>query len=770
MRTYLITASRIIFISLLVISITKGAYAQYYSFYKPFYDSNRKSLSELNSLLSKTGRDTSRVKYLIGVADHFIDRPGVQKADMDSAAQYFKKAADLANALGSEKWKHNTLMAYGQFYAEQKLPDKQKEVYRKAILMSQKSGNKELEAESWFYLSYNLQSTASQDNYYIKLAAIVICKALYQQSKNRPKEVFALKELADYHLQLGSYNLAEKEMLEVISYYKSVNSKYIYYSYDLISAVYNHKGDLSKALYYAICTLKACQKENKELEGIFIRRLAEAYAAIGKRSESIEWYTKSFNHYADRHEPICLMILSELTTELVYNGEAQKALELINKTRKRFPQKDDETMFWFDMAFGECYTALGKFDQARPYINNLEKELIIEPDDYEMSTHLYFTIGRFYFAQKKYDQAHKNLLKAVRNTTLSKLPLLIRLYKLLYEIDIIRKNPAGAIVNLQKYHKLQDSVFTQEKLNTFERLQVEFKASQKENENELLRKKSQLQSQQLDRDKLIKRTTFGGIGFLCLVIVLLYSRFNLKKRVNTILIKQKKTIDIAYAKLEESLQQKNKLISEKESLIKEVHHRVKNNLQLTMSLLNSQSYFLEDQSAIAAIKESQHRIKSIALVHQKLYQTDHVATININPYVSELVDYLKDSLGDGKRINFELDLMDIEMDIANAVPLGLFLNEAITNIFKYAFPESLTGNVSISLHPYDQTRNLLQIKDNGIGLPDGFDEKGNNTLGMTLMKGLSTQMDGELVIENKQGVSISLIFENKESEPLTLND
>lgn len=769
MKNNLLPLSRTLLIFLLinVLSIMV-ADAQYDTYYKPFYNPNLKTLPVLKKILARTARDTSRVKYLLAIADYFMDQPGARQVDMDSVGAYLKKAYALASNRGSEKWKHNTLMLYGQFYAEQALPDKQKEVYSKAIFMAQKSGNKALEADSWFYFACNLHSTPTQDNNDIKVASLAVSKLVYHQSKNRLMEAFVLKQLADYHLQQGSYDRAEKEMLTVLAYYKSINYKYIYYTYDLLSAIYNHKGDLSKALYYALCTLKSCEKENKELDGIFLRRLAEAYSSIGKRKESIEWYVKSFEHYANRYEPHCLMILSELTTELIYNGEAGKALDLINKTKRRFPDKGDFFTFWFNMAYGECYTALGQFAKAAPYIDNLSKRVFREPTNDELDTQVYFNIGKFYFAQKKYDEAHTNLQMATKTELLASLPVKIRLYQLLYQIDMIRKNPSAAIVDLQKFHKLQDSVFTQEKTNTIERLQIEYNASQKESENELLRKKSELQSQQLGRDKLIKRSTFFGLVFLSVVLILLYSRFNLKKRVNKILVMQKKSIDLAYAKLEVSIQQKNKLIDEKEGLIKEVHHRVKNNLQLTMSLLNSQSYYLEDPSAIAAIRESQHRIKSIALIHQKLYQTENVATININPYVSELVDYLRDSIGGGKQITFEMNLMDLEMDIAQAVPLGLFLNEAITNIFKYAFPGAMTGHVQITLQPYDNTRNLLRITDNGIGLPEGFDNEQSNTLGMTLMKGLSTQMDGDLVIESKNGLSISLIFENTESLPITL--
>ena len=747
------------------------ATAQYETYYKPFYNHAILPLPDLRIRLAKTAPDTTRVRYLLAIADSFLARPGSIPQDIDSVERYLKKADALAHSLGSEKWKHNTLMEYGQYYQERAMPEAQLEVYRRAIILSQKSRNKELEADAWFYYSNNFYFEDSEQQSRVQAAANAIATSLNRESNNALKAAFRLKLLADFHLVHGQYDLAETEMLEVIAIYRSYNYKYIYYSYDLMSAIYNHKGDLSKALYYALCTLKACENQYKKPEGIFLRRLAEAYAALGKRDESIKWYTRSFNHYAERNDGIIWqMVLSELTSELIYDNQASKALELINKTKKRFPKSDEYADFWFAMAYGDVYTALGKFDLAAPYIKISLAELANEVNNDELNTRVYYAAGGFYFAQKKYDQAHYYLQKAADKKIRANLPLLIRLYKKLYEIDMIKNRPAAAIINLQYYHKLQDSVFTQEKINTVERLQIEFNAAQKENENELLRKKSELQSQQLERDLLIKRSTFGGLGFLSLLVILLYSRFNLKKRVNGILVEQKKTIAIAYEKLEVSVQQKNKLIQDKERLIKEVHHRVNNNLQLTMSLLNSQSYYLEDQSAITAIRESQHRIKSIALVHQKLYQSDNVATVNINPYVAELVDYLRNSLGGDRYINFEMQLADLEMDIGQAVPLGLFLNEAITNIIKYAFPGSAKGKVEIGLSAQQGNFYLLKIKDNGIGLPAGANEGKSNTLGMTLMKGLSSQMDAELLMENDNGLTISLIFENRQTDSLTLND
>src|SRR5690606_4720811 len=141
---------------------------------------------------------------------------------------------------------------------------------------------------------------------------------------------------------------------------------------------------------------------------------------------------------------------------------------------------------------------------------------------------------------------------------------------------------------------------------------------------------------------------------------------------------------------QQQINQKNQdleqLLVEKERLLKEIHHRVKNNLQIVMSLLNSQVASLQDKAALSAIQDSQNRVQAMALIHQKLYQTEGVARIPMNAYIEEVVDYLQDSYALSRQVSFKLFIEPMELDVNLAVPLGLIINEAITNTFKYAFP------------------------------------------------------------------------------------
>ncbi|HEU5165046.1 MAG TPA: sensor histidine kinase, partial [Chitinophagaceae bacterium] len=144
------------------------------------------------------------------------------------------------------------------------------------------------------------------------------------------------------------------------------------------------------------------------------------------------------------------------------------------------------------------------------------------------------------------------------------------------------------------------------------------------------------------------------------------------------------------------------------------------------------------------------------LIHQKLYGSENVSSIDISVYVRELVSYLSDSFNIGQRIRFEYALEPLEMDVSQAVPLGLILNEAITNSLKYAFPDDRAGIVSISLFNTTADNYLLCISDNGVGITANFNKTGS--LGMSLMKGLSEDLDGDFSIENNNGTIIKISF------------
>jgi len=177
-----------------------------------------------------------------------------------------------------------------------------------------------------------------------------------------------------------------------------------------------------------------------------------------------------------------------------------------------------------------------------------------------------------------------------------------------------------------------------------------------------------------------------------------------------------------------------------------------------MSLLNSQSAYLTDEAAMLAIRDSQHRVQAISLIHQKLYQSENLSSIDMSAYIRELVEYLRDFFGTGQRIRFETHIDPVKLEVSYAVPIGLILNEAITNSIKYAFPGNKVGHIVISFRHMGGVNYLLTIADNGIGLPANIDSPQHDSLGMSLMRGLSDDIDGDFTIANDNGTVINISF------------
>ena len=223
---------------------------------------------------------------------------------------------------------------------------------------------------------------------------------------------------------------------------------------------------------------------------------------------------------------------------------------------------------------------------------------------------------------------------------------------------------------------------------------------------------------------------------------LLYRQSRMRKRNNTVITRKN--------------EQLQSLVTEKEWLIKEVHHRVKNNLHSVISLLEAQAAYLEND-ALQALEKSQHRIYAMSLIHQKLYQAEDIKTIDMATYIPELVQYLRDSFGISGKIHFNITVAPIQLNATQAIPLGLIINEALTNSIKYAFPGDRQGEITISLTE-ESAKYRLELADNGIGISNK-EEKAKGSLGLELMKGLAKEMRGEIKIENEDGVRISIIFE-----------
>ncbi len=210
--------------------------------------------------------------------------------------------------------------------------------------------------------------------------------------------------------------------------------------------------------------------------------------------------------------------------------------------------------------------------------------------------------------------------------------------------------------------------------------------------------------------------------------------------------------------LGEELKSSTLSLREKEQLLREIHHRVKNNLQIISSLLNLQTESTHDEKFLALIRESRNRIKSMALVHEMLYATADLSNIKLKNYIKTLYESIYQSYRrPHMKIDFHLEVSDeARFEIDKMIHLGLILNEIISNSLKYAF-DADKGNIYIALQEKNNKYTLC-IKDDGKGLPKNFDEKTDGHLGMQLIYLLTEQLNGTVELQSKNGTSYTLNF------------
>jgi two-component sensor histidine kinase len=255
------------------------------------------------------------------------------------------------------------------------------------------------------------------------------------------------------------------------------------------------------------------------------------------------------------------------------------------------------------------------------------------------------------------------------------------------------------------------------------------------------------------RDELIAKDERNNMVFVSLVFALLFLAglvYAYLKSINNqrVIAKQKGIIENA--------------LVEKDSLLKEIHHRVKNNLQMVSSLLSLQTKNTRSKAAIEALEEGKSRVKAMALIHQKLYQHDDLSVIEMQGYIESLINSVQSVYKKGgHNINITIDAEGVELDIDRAIPFGLMLNELVSNSFKYAFPtDDENGKIYIHIRRTKGQEGFFEYTDNGIGLPEDTDERANSSMGLRLMNRLANQLQTVLNVD-KNGKGVRFWFNFK---------
>ncbi|MEP6748859.1 MAG: histidine kinase dimerization/phosphoacceptor domain -containing protein [Bacteroidota bacterium] len=718
------------------------------------------SMDELNLLLKESKLDTGRINLLLEAALTYILRPGTMKNDIDSAIYFISSANNLALTLNDPPSEARCWYMFSQLHRETGEKEKGKKYAEKAITIFTKYDLKSKLADAYIELSQYYDIYADSD-YSNKILYYQTAEDLYRQSGEKQKQAYTLKNLADFHQLYEKDSVALTELQQALAIYKSINYPGVQGVYDLLGYVSYTLGNYKQALSYGLLAVQTAQKvkvSDAELSTIY-NRVGTTYHQLRQYEEAIDYFKSSFALAMKNQDTTNARVISpNIINTYMRLNKKQEAISFLKSVENIYTTAPDWDKANFITTLVGLYLQVGQLEKTEPYIPQL---LRMVPNETEPGAvkNINMTLISYYYNAGKYYEMYKYLPTyeklAKEYGTISNLA---DSYYLWFKADSSLGNYPQAIAHYKLYKTASDSALNVVNNKQVAQLLIEFQTEKKNKDIELLTKQGEFQRSQLKQTSFTRNVMIGGAIMLALLLGISYNRYRLKQRSNIKLQLQQEEINEKNDSLQHLLDQKEKLLEEKEWLVKEIHHRVKNNLQIVVSLLNTQAAHLQEGDALMAIQESRHRMQIISLLHQKLYQVETSSLIDMQVYIREVISYLKESFRGINHLYFEQQIDFIILEISQAVPVGLILNEAITNCIKYAFPNNVNGNITVSFTKVEEEHLLLTIADNGVGIEKAVDPSQRNSLGMQLMQTLSEQLDGNIKIENMEGTVVKVCF------------
>jgi two-component sensor histidine kinase/tetratricopeptide (TPR) repeat protein len=743
-----------------------------------------RSLAGIDSLRRQvwhTPPSIARARLLLRLSSDLIDRHQEFGNPLDSAQAYCTQAAVLSKRLRATSEEVRSQYVLGRLLQYLPQPADGKPLLQQALRKSQQLGDAHQEAEGWYYLgsAYNQSATEISQ----RLRCFARSMTLYRTLGDKQEEAFVLKAIADMHHLQGKNAQAREELLRVIALYRASGYRRLQYTCHLLLGVNLKLGNYKEALQYGFVGVESAQatKDTSMMVNLY-GGVALIYGAINQPVEALTNYKLSLlhAHYLKNRSDI-LLIANYIAGLLIKQHQPQQALAFFLSEAHNYPPSNDLEQCDVALALTACYSATKQYGLAEKYESqalHLIESGKVHANDNASCFAAYLIISELCVSRQQFAKARKHLLQAqALQPQAGSMGAAAKIELLLFKVDSAQTHFLSAITHQQRYKALNDSIFNEAKNKQLVSLEIQYDTHKKEHSIALLTKQTQVQQAQLREHELQRKTVVVGAMLLALLLGMGYNRYMLKQRSNQLLeVKQADLEQVLGEKegllhdkdtlLDEKeglLRDKDTLLEEKEWLLKEVHHRVKNNLQLIISLLQSQRKYLLDDAAVHAIEQSQHRVRAMALIHQKLYRSEDLSHIDMPAYIQEVVEHLSESFDPDEQVTFHFQLAPLALDVAQAVPLGLIVNEAITNALKYAFPPGshpvgYGGTVQVSLTHEAGDRYLLVVADDGVGLPADVDLRSSNSMGANIMRGLSKQLGGTLHVASHQGVTVSVSF------------
>ena len=505
--------------------------------------------------------------------------------------------------------------------------------------------------------------------------------------------------------------------------------------YNHLGIAYFNKGNYDKSVRYLFNSLENAEKENDSV------RASNAYNNIGYIFERQEKYDKALNFYIKSlkirenmgSSANLFPALYNIASTSFRNNNFKQGENYLLKALAYCKKKKDTISIASSYSYlAVAYANENEMDKALSYLKQTSKLLPFVKDKYILGQ-IYYDFSAVYTKIGIFKQAEKYYFKSIELNKNTRIEYLESSYKELSELYRHHGQYKKALTFYHKYIHLKDSLYTLQKEKTISKIEKQYETAKKEQQINQL--KSSIKQQNLFWFWV------SALSILLAVLFIFFIYFY-KKRSNELARKN---------------QQINKALSEKEVLFKEVHHRVKNNLQVVSSILALQGRYLKDPNAIEAIKDSQNRISAISLIHQKLYVRESITAIRVEDYINDLVDNIIQTLKiDADKIIYTATIENLLLEVATVTPIGLILNELIINSIKHnLYKEKL--KLHISLHKSEDDLVLI-VTDNGKGLSEDFDYQKTDSYGMKLIASLSKKLKADLHFMNKNGLEVTLLI------------
>jgi two-component sensor histidine kinase len=632
---------------------------------------------------------------------------------------------------------------------------------------------------------------------------------LSQGPKDLIRRINAHNQLAFVYWTAQDQDNAEIHFTEVIRLAKGLKSEHAAFPYMHLMLINEVKGYLNKTVQIGLEGIRYLEFSGyTTYKTTIYLQIARMYWMLSDLEKSIEFFKIAQQECFKQKQDLGFWFATRgMIDHLVTLRRLDEAKQLYNEAYQMMPSpKENEAYVLLNLA---CAKVNLVFKQYQVTDSCLEQALRISAGStYDVVINRSF--AERYFATEQYEKAKIFIEQSLSRTSAWSVFNLAAVHHFAYRVDSARGDLASALLHLRISKKLTDSLNVTVRSRQVEELTLQYQTEKikrdiqfKEQTIQLMEKQQALQAAEFAESRLqfvidstdkqnrllsmaattakqdkelavnqrdinllqgdnasrqarLDNATFTRniilliVVLMAVMLLLLYRQYKSKQAAN-------KIIDKKNTSLEELVKQKQALVEEKDWLLKEIHHRVKNNLQTVISLLESQSHYL-DSEALSANQVSRNRVYAMSLVHQKLYQTENVASVQMDTYLSELVDHLRDCM-DIKGIQFVLKLIQIQLDVSQAISLGLILNEAITNSIKHGFTNGTNAAIiEVVMDRKEDGKLFFAIRDNGIGISPDVQKNRPTSLGLKLIKGLTEDLEGEFSMSTAIGTSISVSF------------